>query len=114
MVFIESSNFTGAIVDYLADEDYRELQRLLVLNPHAGRVMPGCGGLRKVRFGDPRRGKGRRGGLRVIYLYLPDQNWIFLLDVYGKDEKDDLTSEEKKAMARLAARIKGAAKGRLN
>ena len=50
----------------------------------------------------------------MIYLYLPDQNSIFLLDVYGKDEKDDLTSEEKKALARLAARIKGLAKGRLN
>jgi len=69
---------------------------------------------RKVRFGDLRRGKGRRGGLRVNYLYLPDQNLIFLLDVYGKDEKDDLTSEEKKVLARLAAIIKGEAKGGSN
>ena len=85
---------------------------MLVVNPHAGRVMPGCGGLRKIRFRDPHRGKGSRGGLRVIYLYLPEPCWVFLLDIYDKDEKDDLSSEEKKILARLAARIKEPAKGR--
>jgi hypothetical protein len=111
VVFIESSSFTESIVDYLRDEDYRELQHSLVLNPYAGRVMPGCGGLRKIRFRDPRRGKGTRGGLRVIYLYLPGQDWVFLLDIYGKEEKDDLSREEKKVLARMATRIKEAAKG---
>lgn len=103
-----------SIGDYLIDEGYREFQLSLILNPNAGRVMPGCGGLRKVRYMDPRRGKGKRGGLRVIYLFIPEQDWIFLLDIYGKDEKDDLTGEEKKVLARLATRIKeaAAAKGR--
>ena len=82
-------------------------------NPYAGPVMPGCGGLRKIRFRDPGRGNGRRGGLRVVYLYLPEQSWLFLLDVYGKDEKDDLSSQEKTVLARLAARIKEAARSRL-
>ncbi|MBI4488707.1 MAG: type II toxin-antitoxin system RelE/ParE family toxin [Deltaproteobacteria bacterium] len=112
MVFIESSNFTKSIDDYLADECYRELQLSLILNPGAGKVMPGCGGLRKIRFADPRRGKGKRGGLRIIYLFIPEQDWIFLLDIYGKGEKDDLTGEEKKVLARLATRIKEAAKGK--
>jgi len=114
VVFIESVTFTASILDYLSDEDYRELQKSLVLNPFAGSVMPGCGGLRKVRFRDPRRGKGKRGGLRIIYLYLAEQSWVFLLDVYDKDEKDDLSREEKKVLARLATRIKEAAKSRSN
>ena len=84
----------------------------MVHNPAAGAVMPGCGGLRKIRFRDPQRGKGSRAGLRVIYLYLPEQSWIFLLDIYGKDEKDDLSSEEKKVFASLASRIREAAKSR--
>ena len=112
MIFIESSAFTRSIGDYLRDDHYREFQQGLVHNPGAGAVMPGCGGLRKIRFRDPQRGKGSRGGLRVIYLYLPEQSWIFLLDIYGKDEKDDLSREEKKVLAGLASRIREAAKGR--
>ena len=65
--------------------------------------MPGCGGLRKVRCGDPSSGKGKRGGLRIIYLYVPEAFRIDLIDVYGKDEKDDLSPHEKKLLARLAA-----------
>lgn len=112
MIFIESSSFTKSIGDYLTDEGYREFQLSLILNPNAGTVMPGCGGLRKVRYIDTRRGKGKRGGLRIIYLFIPEQDWIFLLDIYGKDEKDDLTGEEKKVLARLTTRIKEAAKER--
>jgi len=54
----------------------------------------------------------RGNRLRVIYLYLPEQSWVFLLDIYGKDDKDDLGREEKKVLASLASRIKEAAKGR--
>jgi hypothetical protein len=114
VVFIESGSFTASVGDYFTDEVYRSFQQVLVQNPHAGVVMPGCGGLRKIRFRDPRRRKGSRGGLRIIYLYLPEQNWLFLLDLYDKDEKDDLNREEKKSLARLAIRIKEAAKGRSN
>ena len=112
MIFIESSTFSASLSDYLVDEDYRDFQQVLVLTPAVGAVIPGCGGLRKMRFRDPQRGKGTRGGLRVIYLYLPEHSWIFLLDIYGKNEKDDLSREEKRMLARLASRIKDAAKSR--
>jgi mRNA-degrading endonuclease RelE of RelBE toxin-antitoxin system len=112
MLFIESTVFTRSLSNYITDEGYRELQARLILNPPSGQVIPGCGGLRKIRHGDPRRGKGRRGGLRIIYLHVPELNWIFLLDIYGKDEKDDLTAEEKKELARLANRIKEEARAR--
>jgi len=106
MLFIESSHFTKTLPEHLTDEGYRGLQERMIANPALGQVMPGCGGLRKVRHGDPRRGKGRRGGLRIIYLYLPDLSWIFLLDIYGKDEKEDLTANERNVLGRLAGQIK--------
>ena len=68
-------------------------------NPNAGAVMPGCGGLRKIRTVDARRGKGKRGGARVIYPHVPAAERFYMLDIYSKDEKDDLSAGEKKAIA---------------
>lgn len=65
--FFETKSFTASIPEYLADDAYRELQQVLLKNPMAGDVMPGTGGFRKMRWADSRRGKGKRGGLRVIY-----------------------------------------------
>ncbi len=73
----------------------RCFQRDLVNAPERGDVMPGCGGLRKYRIADPRRGKGKRGGARVIYLYVPEASVIYLITVYGKDQKDDLSANDK-------------------
>lgn len=90
--------FTRFIGDYLADESYRELQRALMENPQVGDLMPATGGFRKIRWEDARRGKGRRGGLRVIYYYLLADHQIWLFTLHGKDEAADLTSEEKKVL----------------
>jgi hypothetical protein len=68
--------------------------------------MPGCGGLRKLRIPDPKRRKGKRGGARVIYLHIPEVNQFVMLDIYGKDEKDDLTAAEKKVLRELAREYK--------
>jgi len=113
MLFVESHHFTKTLLDHLTDEEYRGLQERLISTPTAGDVMPGCGGLRKIRHGDPRRGKGRRGGIRIIYLYLPEPHWLFLLDLYGKDEQDELTPQEKRILARLAGQIKDEVRTRL-
>jgi len=95
-VFIASTEFTAWVSRYLPDESYAELQQELMIRPEKGAVMPGCGGLRKIRTADPKRSKGKRGGARVIYLYVAEAKWFFLLDIYGKDEKDDLSAGEKK------------------
>jgi len=67
LVFVELPAFERHRADYLDDDGFRALQNLLMKNPEAGDLMPDTGGLRKLRFADARRGKGKRGGLRVIY-----------------------------------------------
>lgn len=98
LVFLETPLFTRLLGDYLTDESYRELQRALMENPELGDVMPGTGGFRKVRWKDARRGKGKRGGLRVIYYYLTADRQIWFFTLYDKDEAADLTAEEKKIL----------------
>jgi len=95
-VFIESCEFTEWVKDYLTDEGLAALQRDLLNDPNTGDVMPGCGGLRKFRIADPRRSKGKRGGARVIYLHIEEANVIHLITVYGKDQKDDLSADDKR------------------
>lgn len=105
-VFVEITGFTEWVSEYLPDDLYANVQQELMDNPDRGDVMPGCGGLRKLRTPDPKRGKGKRGGARLIYLYVPEVRRFYLLDIYGKDEKDDLSANEKKALAKLADELK--------
>ena len=87
-LFVELPAFAKYRADYLDDEGFRGLQQSLLKNPEAGDVIEGTGGLRKLRHGDQRRGKGKRGGLRVIYYWWDSrrQSWFFTL--YDKDEMD--------------------------
>ena len=71
------------------------------LNPEAGVVIPGTGGLRKLRFADERRGKGKRGGLRVIYYWCDSGSQVWLLTVFDKDEMSELTAHERKALKEM-------------
>lgn len=105
-IFVESLEFTEWVEAYLTDEGLAALQRDLLRDPQAGDVMPGCGGLRKLRIADRRRGKGKRGGGRVIYLHVPEANLIYLITVYGKDQKDDLSPADKKLYRQLAQVLK--------
>jgi len=98
MEFIEAPAFTRFLPEYMDDDVYREFQTQLAGNPEGGDVMPGTGGFRKVRWADPRRGKGRRGGLRIIYFYFESEQQIWLMTLYGKDEASDLTTRERKAL----------------
>jgi mRNA-degrading endonuclease RelE of RelBE toxin-antitoxin system len=98
MEFVEAPPFTRHLADYLNEESYRELQARLAANPEAGDLIPGTGGFRKLRWADARRGKGRRGGLRIIYYYFLSDHQIWLMTVYGKDEASDLSEKQKKAL----------------
>jgi hypothetical protein len=98
MEFIEAPAFTRHVHEYLDDDRYRALQAALAANPNLGDVMQGAGGFRKMRWADPRRGKGRRGGLRIIYFYFESDQQIWLMALYGKDQASDLTAREKKAL----------------
>jgi hypothetical protein len=107
--FVETADFSQGVKEFLSDDSLAELHRELLKDPETGSVMSGCGGLRKVRVSDPRRGKGKRGGLRVIYLHVAEAEVIFLMDIYGKDEQSDLSADEKRVLKRLAESYKSAA-----
>ena len=107
--FIETRKFMALREEYFGgDKSYSDLQQALLANPAAGNVIPRCGGLRKIRWPDPRRGKGKRGGLRVIYLYVPERHVILFLKVYDKDEADTLTADEQKDLTLLAQSLRDA------
>ena len=99
--FVELPAFERLRERYLDDRAYLELQTLLLLMPEAGRVIEGTGGLRKLRFGDLRRGKGKRSGLRIVYYYWLGESQIWLFSVFDKDEAEDLTQEERRALRQI-------------
>jgi mRNA-degrading endonuclease RelE of RelBE toxin-antitoxin system len=99
MILIETPVFTEQVKSLLSDDEYARLQWHLVLYPKAGDVIQGAGGLRKIRW--PVDGRGKRGGVRVIYFYVSAQNQIRLLLMYRKGVKDDLTAQEKKILRKL-------------
>jgi len=93
--FIETPIFTKQIVDLLEDADFRRFQIKLALNPEAGDVIRGSGGLRKIRW--VAQGRGKRGGIRIIY-YLIEEDEIYLLFAYPKNKQEDLTAEQLKIL----------------
>ncbi len=100
-LFVELPAFERHRAEYLDDAGFQALQKLLMANPELGDVIEGGGGLRKLRFPDPRRGKGKRGGLRVIYYWwdVGLQFWLFTL--YDKDEASDLTPAQRRTLKTL-------------
>lgn len=100
-VFIESPIFERYRPKYLTDEQYLAFQNELLKQPKAGDVIKGSGGIRKVRYSEQNRGKGKRGGLRVIYYWLDSHNRFYLMTVYSKGEIDDLSPQETKLLKKL-------------
>jgi hypothetical protein len=98
MEFIEAPAFTARVAHYLADDEYAALQQFLAGSPEAGNVVPGTGGLRKLRWRDRRRAKGTRGGLRVVYYYLSSDLQVWLLTLYDKGEMADLEPAERRVL----------------
>jgi mRNA-degrading endonuclease RelE of RelBE toxin-antitoxin system len=86
-LFIESQTFTKFVGDYLDDEQYSALQFYMLEHPKAGPVIRGSGGVRKLRWSV--RGKGKSGGVRVIY-YVPDGDSFWMLTIYGKGDVENI------------------------
>lgn len=101
MVFIETQIFTADVQELLDDDVYAALQRHLVAQPDAGAVIAGTGGLRKVRWTTP--GRGKRGGTRIIYYHVVAQDQIRMILIYRKGIKDDLTPKEKNVLRAINA-----------
>ena len=111
-LFVEAPAFSRYREDYLDDEGFNELQQALAGNPEEGDLIPGTGGIRKLRWKDSRRGKGKRGGLRIIYYCFLSDEEIWLLTLYGKDEAADLSKDEKSQLRRALEAERAARKPR--
>jgi hypothetical protein len=100
-VFVELPPFEHQRAEYFNDDAFLRLQQLLMLNPEAGALIPGTGGLRKLRFADERRGKGKRGGLRVIYYWWHAGLQVWLFTMFDKDEMSDLTKAQRETLKQM-------------
>ena len=101
MEFVESDIFTARITELLDDDAYGALQAELIRRPKAGVIIPGLGGLRKIRWGATNRGK--RGGLRVIYYYW-SANRLEMIYAYDKADQGDLTPQQKRMLQDIVRR----------
>jgi mRNA-degrading endonuclease RelE of RelBE toxin-antitoxin system len=86
--FIETHLFTKLVLDYLSDDAYIALQQALMQNPDAGPVVPGSGGVRKLRWAAP--GRGKRGGYRIIYYVRKAHSVIWMLTMYPKNVSENI------------------------
>ena len=102
MVIIETSIFTKQVKELMTDDVYRELQNTLVAYPESGKVIQGSGGIRKIRWVIV--GKGKRAGGRAIYYFANSKNQIFMLMVYAKNERSDLTKEQLSFLKKVVER----------
>lgn len=98
--FIEAVAFTRHIYEYLSDDEYIGLQSHLLQYPESGRVVPGAGGIRKLRWAIPAKGKGKSGGARVIYYFKKMDDEIWLLTIYSKGEVENIPAHVLRQIAK--------------
>lgn len=99
MWFVETPVFSDQLYGLLSDDEYRALQLALALRPEQGKLIPGSGGLRKLRW--TFRGKGKSGGLRIIYYWDPADSVVYLLFLYPKSRQEDLTPDQLRLLRRI-------------
>ncbi len=99
MRFVETPVFTGEVTSLLSDEEYRQLQLALMIRPEQGALIRGSGGLRKLRWGA--QGRGKRGGVRVIYYWHAGEQRFYMLLIYAKAVQDDTTPAQLRVLRRL-------------
>jgi mRNA-degrading endonuclease RelE of RelBE toxin-antitoxin system len=98
MEFIEATTFTKYVYDYLSEDEYLGLQSYLLQYPEAGQVVPGSGGVRKIRWAI--FGKGKSGGVRVIYYFKKQDDEIWLLTMYSKNEVENIPAHVLRQIAK--------------
>ena len=99
MVIVETPIFTRQLLSSLSDDEYRLFQNMLLARPVAGKVIPGSAGLRKLRWAV--EGRGKRGGLRVIYYWFTARGTILLLFIYPKNVQDNLSPDQLKQLKKV-------------
>ena len=99
MIFMETSYYTSIIFEYLSDDEHAKLQAHLIECPDDGDIIKGTGGIRKIRWSA--KGKGKSGGVRIIYYWRTARDHIYLLTIYGKNEASTLTAREKGLLKKL-------------
>ena len=104
LTVVELTTFVRAAAEVWDDQERTEFVDYVAANPEAGDIIPETGGLRKLRWG--RQGVGKRGGVRVIYYYYDMDRPLYLITVYAKAAREDLTPEEKRTLTALAAELK--------
>jgi hypothetical protein len=97
--FVETSAFTRRITTVMSDDDYGLLQQALLRRPAQGDVIEGTGGVRKLRWRE--EGRGKRGGLRIIYYWHDEREIFLMLFLYRKSEQKDLTSDQRRILAKI-------------
>ena len=102
--FSETTVFTKKIVELLTDEQLANLQILLCEHPDFGKLIKDSGGIRKVRWSAKRKGKS--GGIRLLYYWIVSKDRILFLDVYAKNEKEELTKAELKVLRRIVGELR--------
>jgi hypothetical protein len=108
LTIIENTAFQSQIGISIQPEEKDKLFNFLARKPKAGDEIPGTGGIRKLRWGG--KGKGKRGGLRVIYYFYNDSAPLFLLTIYGKGVQENLTPKQKSQLTKIAKQLKQACK----
>lgn len=103
LTFIETSVFTKYIKELYSDDEYLEIQKELMQNPEKDDLIQGTGGLRKIRFG---RNSGKSGGVRILYYYTDEFGRIYMIMVYPKSVKDNITDAEKQVLKKLLETLK--------
>ena len=110
LTIVETSIFARRAEKLLTQDEFEELMFYLALHPESGDEIPGTGGVRKLRFAA--RGHGKSGGVRVIYYFFDHENPLYALLLYGKNEQANLSADQKREIAAIAAAIKSTARAR--